>query len=221
MDQPKTVQCINCGFASKVTGAPTPEYPNRLFCEITAKERQSAIAFTNFKIFNSAYGMQTVGTALACSRGVFDLGKLVRERTEAGTPLAQAALDVLKEERQCSEWCKHRDGLTPKDHLDQRMFEELSQRIEDDRKEFMRELEKQRQAFDVKMAERAEQFHRETSSIGRKLMWAAVILGVCQLLASFLAMTPDARLMRWLHPKTEIVQPVAPPAAAPEPSSPQ
>ena len=47
---------------------------------------------------------------------------------------------------------------------------QVTERIEADRKEFMRELEAQRQAFNIKLAERAEGFQKETNKLGGRLM---------------------------------------------------
>jgi hypothetical protein len=99
----------------------------------------------------------------------------------------QRCVAALLKDRQCPSWVAYVEGLPPEWHLEmnqmnvlQKAREEWELRMEEDRRGWQREFQKQ------------------ASKFGNRLAIAAAILGGLQVIAAFISLTPESWLVKLL-----------------------
>jgi hypothetical protein len=100
---------------------------------------------------------------LVCFRRAADVPQEGRAGTEAGLAPTTSWTEVLRKDRKCQKWAQYEPGVAPREQLAE---------------------------------ERSRQFTLQIKSIESRLTWAAIIfgaiIGVTQIVAAALAVTPDA-----------------------------
>lgn len=131
---------------------------------------------------------------------------------------AEAAIKILRSERNCARWYPYTQGRSPKEHL-----EELN----------MQQLEQSRRDFELKLFELSRKIQEDSKTIahdsykfGRRVSWAIIFFTVVQLLIATLSLAyPNGMpwLMRVLNNQAQPVevmpQPVEPSNEPPAPDN--
>ena len=178
------VRCATCGFLAARAKRVGRWRPHSGYFELELKDRADPSA--EFELVPGETNAVQKGE-LGCFRGAVDLPREIADLSTAAGPDA-AAKEVLQRDRSCASWAKYRPGLDPV-----RLHEELRREaLEEDRKEFHRKLSEWEQSQNNR-----EQ--RQGRQIAKAAIWAAIILGLAQILASIL--TSDAirsQVIQWL-----------------------
>lgn len=195
-------KCLTCGFLARHTHvAPGYYAPLPRYYEVELEERQRG-AYFYYHIEPS----RPLDTEPACIKHAANLAnelaaEIKRLVATAHTLEAKqsatretAAINIVGDAQRCCEhWYPYSPGFSPKEHLEQKMY-----------KQFEEELEQQRVSRD---------------RLGIRLIIAALILGLFQLIAALFAMTPDSWFVQWMRPARSVTEPIQQPEA-PEQESP-
>jgi hypothetical protein len=93
-----------------------------------------------------------------------------------------AAIRVLNQDRGCDKWTEYQPGLSP----GQQFAELRALALEEDRREFHREMSGLEQRLNARERKR-----------DRRLLWFALLVGGLQLVAAMIAMTPESIGYPW------------------------
>ncbi len=159
-----------------------------------------------------------IKTSPACFRGVTSLTGEIRHYSEEHGGERRATEVVVKTERGCKAWYCYIEGFSPKEHLFMQRFEllekhreEFEERLEQSRKDYEERAEKDRRKWNTDFEHRLEKDRRdwvdrrdETRAIDqkrndrlmRRLTYAAVILGLAQVIAAALSLTKDSWIVQ-------------------------
>ena len=168
---PDEGRCISCGFLAKVCARPHVEGVFGHY-EVSGDERQEPSTASSMALRAGTF-VSGVRTDLVCFRQRSEFG----DRLATGTleqSLRNAEFRERLATRGCAEWIKYVPDFSPKDH----MTEQRIRLLEDDRKSFEKAL----------------------ASSGKRLTWAAIIIGVAQVVAAYLSMGPDSKWDRFWNP---------------------
>lgn len=112
--------------------------------------------------------------------------------TETAQQINQVAWEVISRNRSCERWYRYQPGNSPEKHLDEWRLD----RQERDRREWERELEASRRAFEQDLQAENDRMHRREWGVDAALGLLAVVLAALQILTA----DPDSYLARTWFP---------------------
>lgn len=198
-------RCINCGFLAKhPSGRNAGLVPTPSYYEIEHHERDVGEVWTNFGFYRADGRIETTA---ACFRSAANLPEEIATgwSTPGGQDIGKngVAIEVFERERECESWYRYQAGLSPKEHYDQLMMEQL----ERSRRDFEERLERDRKQFDLKLFEISQGIQKDSRKIARRSFWfnllftlVIVVLTLLQILIALHSRFPQARnLSDWLR----------------------
>ena len=181
-----TVRCVDCGFLSKRVRHNGIFRAHEGYFEIEPSERQKPLESFGF-VPADTNALQP--GEYACYRRMADFRTEIGE-TSGTTGRDDAALRALNRERSCAAWCRYEPGIDPAGHLEE--LKTLA--LEQDRRRFEETLAQ----FQARLAGHEQRQNKRLALIA---IGVTAVLGIVQLLAAVLSMTPESigsPAVRWV-----------------------
>lgn len=208
--------CSSCGFLSLFAGQ---EYPNRAgpphYFEASKWHRQTGYMYRTYHA-DLGGGAETVP---ACIVGAADLRdeaeQLTASMSHPNKPmpaLRDILLEIINKPRSCPQWCKYRQGFSPKERVEEKRMDEL------------REMEKRWQEGQERSRRRweksLERLRRKGETRNTITDWVLAGVGLFLTLITIFTMTPDSPLGKLFGIKPVPAQPTSDTLDSPPPAPP-
>ena len=187
-------RCATCGFLARHWSLDPSRYEEY--------SREARISGDLWRVRAS-----DIATEPVCIRGVLNIPESIYEAAkvipaERGEKREAATLDFLREDRDCPKWFVYQPSLTPAMHL--QAYNQL--RLDEERRDWEEQVEQERRTFEEHLDERNREFlkgleeqridsEKKANAWPNRLIWAAVILAIGEVLGTFLSLPAIAR---WL-----------------------
>ncbi len=187
-------RCASCGFLARHSSLDPSRYEEY--------SRETRVLGDLWRIHAS-----DIATEPVCIRGELNLRDSIIKEAEAipaelDDAWEVATRNILQEDRDCPKWFVYQPSLTPAMHL--QAYDQF--RLEEERRDWEEQVEQERRTFEEHLDERNREFlkgleeqrrdwEKKTNAWPNRLIWAALILAIGEVLGTFLSLPAIARLL--------------------------